>query len=254
MLNKVNNMKYPFTDYEMTPDIAIVDPELVMTLPKGLVADCGMDVLAHALEAYISVMASDYTDALAEKVVEMVFNYLPQSYNGENLQISREKMHNASCMAGMAFSNAFLGICHSTAHKLGAEFHLPHGRLISIMLPYVIKYNTQEPTKFVSWPKYEYFIADKKIASIARRVGVQADNDYDLVKGFVYKIKELSSSIGEPQSLRDAGVDEEQFLSLVDELADKAFGDQCTQSNPRVPLVSEMKQLLLDAYYGNELY
>lgn len=167
--DKVKNKKYPLADYELTPDVAIVDPDLVMSLPKSITADTGMDVLTHALEAYVSVMASDYTDGLAEKAAELVVKYLREAYEHGDNKTAREKMHNASTIAGMAFTNAFLGVCHSMAHKIGAEFHLPHGRINAILLPYVIKYNATEPTKFVSWPKYEYYIANEKYATIARK-------------------------------------------------------------------------------------
>ena len=252
--DKKRNMKYPLADYELTPDVAIVDPDLVMTLPPKLVADTGMDVLTHALEAYISVMASDYTDGLSEKAIEIVFDYLEKSYSGEDCKVAREKMHNASCIAGMSFTNAFLGVNHSIAHKLGAEFHIPHGRANSIMLPYVMKYNGTAPTKFVSWPKYEHYIADEKLANIAKRLGLEFNSTEEGVKALVLAIKELSTKIGEPQSLKECGIEEAEFLAKVDSLADKAFSDQCTTVNPRVPLVSEIKQLLLDAYYGNPLY
>ena len=252
--DKKRNMKYPLADYELTPDVAIVDPDLVMTLPPKLVADTGMDVLTHALEAYISVMASDYTDGLSEKAIEIVFDYLEKSYSGEDCKVAREKMHNASCIAGMSFTNAFLGVNHSIAHKLGAEFHIPHGRANSIMLPYVMKYNGTAPTKFVSWPKYEHYIADEKLANIAKRLGLEFNSTEEGVKALVLAIKELSTKIGEPRSLKECGIEEAEFLAKVDTLADKAFSDQCTTVNPRVPLVSEIKQLLLDAYYGNPLY
>jgi acetaldehyde dehydrogenase/alcohol dehydrogenase len=252
--DKKKNMKYPLADYELTPDVAIVDPELVMTLPPKLVADTGMDVLTHALEAYISVMASDFTDGLSEKAIEIVFNYLEESYKGENCELAREKMHNASCIAGMAFTNAFLGLNHSIAHKLGGEYHIPHGRANSIILPYVMKYNASNPTKLVSWPKYEHYIADEKLANIAKRLGLPCSNTEEAVKSLVMAIKELSIKVGEPQSIKECGIDEAEFLAKLDTLADKAFADQCTTVNPRVPLVSEIKQILLDAYYGNPLY
>ncbi len=168
--DKEKNKKYPLADYELTPDVAIVDPNLVMSLPKSITADTGMDVLTHAIEAYVSNMASDYTDGLAEKAVELVFEYLERAYNNGNDKLAREKMHNASTIAGMAFTNAFLGINHSLAHKIGGEFHLPHGRINAILLPYVIKYNSSKPSKFVSFPKYEYFIADEKYYQLAKKL------------------------------------------------------------------------------------
>jgi len=251
--DKVKNMKYPLADYELTPDVAIIDPDLVTTLPKSITADTGMDVLTHAIEAYVSNMASDYTDGLSEKAVELVFNYLQEAYeHGEN-KTAREKMHNASCIAGMAFTNAFLGLNHSIAHKLGGEFHIPHGKANAIILPYVIKYNSTMPTKFVSFPKYEYFIADQKYANLARKLGLKADTTEEGVNSLIKAIRELSSNINEPQSLKEAGIDEKEFLAKLDDLADKAFSDQCTSANPRVPLVPEIKQILLDAYYGKEI-
>ncbi len=252
--DKVNNMKYPLTDYELTPDVAIVDPELVMSLPKKTTADTGIDVLTHALEAYVSVMASDYTDGLAEKAIEIVFEYLPLAYEDGTNRLAREKMHNASTIAGMAFTNAFLGINHSIAHKIGAEFHIPHGKANAIILPYVIKYNGTAPTKFVPWPKYESYIADKRYAEISKKLGLPASTPAEGVKSLVKAVQELNEKVGEEKSLKEFGIDEEEFLAKVDMLADKAFGDQCTTVNPRVPLVSEIKQILIDAYYGNKIY
>ena len=251
--DKEKNMKYPLADYELTPDVAIIDPDLVMTLPKSITADTGMDVLTHAIEAYVSTMASDYTDGLSEKAVELVFNYLQEAYEHGDNREAREKMHNASCIAGMAFTNAFLGLNHSIAHKLGGEFHIPHGKANAIILPYVIKYNSTMPTKFVSFPKYEYFIADRKYANLARKLGLKASNTEEGVNSLIKAILELNANLNQPKSLQEAGIDEKQFLAKVDELADKAFEDQCTSANPRVPLVPEIKQILLDAYYGNEI-
>lgn len=251
--DKEKNMKYPLADYELTPDVAIVDSDLVMSLPKRVTADTGMDVLTHALEAYVSVMASDYTDGLAEKAAELVYKYLPIAYNEGSNQIAREKMHNASTIAGMAFTNAFLGVNHSIAHKLGAEFHIPHGKANAIVLPYVIKYNGTTPTKMASWPKYEYYIADEKYANISRLLGLPCSNKEEGVRSLVRAVQELNEKVGEEKSLKEYGIPEEEFLAKVDELADKAFEDQCTTVNPRVPLVSEIKQILLDAYYGNEI-
>lgn len=248
--DKEKNMKYPLADYELTPDVAIIDPDLVMTLPKKITADTGMDVLTHALEAYVSNMASDYTDGLAEKAIELVFNYLPVAYEDGTNKTAREKMHNASCIAGMAFTNAFLGINHSLAHKLGAEYHIPHGRANAIILPYVIKYNATQPTKFVSFPKYEYFIADEKYALVARKLGLPATDTQKGVDSLIKAIRGLMAKLEMPTSLKEAGIDEKEFLDKVDLLADRAFEDQCTTANPRLPLVTELKQILLDAYYG----
>ena len=249
--DKKLNKKYPLADYELTPDVAIIDPDLVMSLPKTVTADTGMDVLTHSIEAYVSNMASDYTDGLAEKAVELVFKYLERAYDNGDDKEAREKMHNSSTIAGMAFTNAFLGINHSLAHKLGAEFHLAHGRINAILLPYVIKYNSSKPTKFVSFPKYEYFIADEKYYELAKKVGLKADNKEDGINSLISKIKEMNKHMNIPSSLKEAGIDEKEFLSKIDILADRSFEDQCTTANPRVPLVSELKQILLDSYYGN---
>ncbi len=251
--DKQNNKKYPLADYELTPDVAIVDPDLVMTLPQKITADTGMDVLTHAIEAYVSNMASDYTDGLAEKAIELVFKNLRESYNNGSNKFAREKMHNASTIAGMAFTNAFLGINHSIAHKLGAEFHMAHGRLNAILLPYVIRYNASKPTKFVSFPKYEYFIADQKYADISRRMGFPAYTNEEGVNSLISEVKKLNADLGIEKSFKDAGINEEEFLSKVDMLADRAFEDQCTSANPRVPLVTELKEILMDAYYGKEI-
>lgn len=251
--DKQKNKKYPLADYELTPDVAIVDPDLVMSLPKSVTADTGMDVLTHAIEAYVSNMASDYTDGLAEKAVEIVMKYLEVAYDDGTNKMAREKMHNASTLAGMAFTNAFLGINHSLAHKIGAEFHLPHGRINSVLLPYVIKYNSSKPSKFVSFPKYEYFIADDKYYELAKKVGLKADNKEEGINSLIKKIQEMNEHLNIPKSFKEIGIDEQEFLSKVDMLADRAFEDQCTTANPRLPLVTELKQILLDSYYGKEI-
>ncbi len=246
--DKQKNMKYPLADYALVPTIAIVDPELVYTLPKSVVADTGMDVLTHAIEAYVSNMATDYTDGLAVKAVELVFEYLERSYNDANDKVAREKMHNASTIAGMAFSNAFLGINHSIAHKIGAEFHVPHGRANAILLPYVIKYNSTIPSKFVSFPKYEHFVADKRYADLARRLGLPASNTDEGVNSLINAIKDLMKKIDMHTSFEEEIPDEKLYMSKVDELAEKAFEDQCTTANPKLPLIPELKQILIDSY------
>ena len=251
LTDKQKNKKYPLADYEITPDVAIIDPDLVMSLPKSITADTGMDVLTHAIESYVSNMASDYTDGLAEKAIELVFKYLVKAYEHGDDKEAREKMHNASTIAGMAFTNAFLGINHSLAHKIGAEFHLPHGRINAILLPYVIKYNSKMPTKFVSFPKYEYFIADRKYAEIAKKNGLKADTVEEGVNSLIGAVRELNQSLNIPGSFKEAGIDEKEFMDKLDLLADRAFEDQCTTANPRVPLVHELKQILIDSYYGN---
>ena len=212
--DKEKNKKYPLADYELTPDVAIIDPNLVMSLPKSITADTGMDVLTHALEAYVSNMASDYTDGLAEKAVELVMKYLETAYNEGDNKEAREKMHNASTIAGMAFTNAFLGINHSLAHKIGAEFHMPHGRINAILLPYVIKYNSSKPTKFVSFPKYEYFIADEKYYELAKKVGLKAENKEEGINSLIEKVKEMNEHMNIPKSFKEAGIEEQEFLHL----------------------------------------
>lgn len=248
--DKKKNIKYPLADYELTPNVAIVDPDFVMTVPQQITADTGMDVLTHALEAYVSTMASDYTDAMAIKAAQLVFEYLPRAYKDGNDKMAREKMHNASCMAGMAFSNAFLGVNHSMAHKLGGEFHIPHGRANAVLLPYIIEYNATKPTKFASWPKYEYYVADKKYAEIARYVGLPAATTEEGVKNLIKAIRDLMKSMNMPMTIAECGIDKDTFESKVAELSDKAFEDQCTPANPRLPLVSEIEGLYRKAYYG----
>ncbi len=250
--DKVNNMKYPLADYALVPTVAIVDPELVYSLPAKSVADTGMDVLTHAIEAYVSNMANDYTDGLAIKAIELVFEYLVDSYNSSDNKLAREKMHNASTIAGMAFSNAFLGINHSLAHKIGAEYHVPHGRANAILLPYVIKYNSLMPDKFVSFPKYEYFIADKRLAEISKRLGLPASTTEEGVDSLVKAIRELMKKLNMSTSFKAEGIDEKEYMEKVEELAYKAFDDQCTTANPKLPLIEDLKQILIDAYYGEE--
>ena len=251
--DKKLNKKYPLADYELTPDVAIVDPDLVMSLPKTITADTGMDVLTHAIEAYVSNMASDYTDGLAEKSFELVFKNLREAYNNGSNAHAREKMHNASTIAGMAFTNAFLGVNHSLAHKIGAEFHLPHGRINAILLPYVIRYNSQKPTKFVSFPKYEYYIADQKYADLSRRMNFPAYGNEEGVNSLIKEIQKLNADLNIPKSFKEAGINEQEFMAKLDLLADRAFEDQCTTANPRLPLVEELKQILIDSYYGNNI-
>lgn len=243
--DKNNNVKYPFADYELTPDVAIIDPDLVLTLPKVLTADTGMDVLTHAIEAYVSNMASDYTDGLAEKAGELIHNYLLRAYENGSDKEAREKVHNASCIAGMAFTNAFLGINHSLAHKLGGEFHIAHGRCNAILLPYVIRYNSSKPTKFVSFPKYEYYIANEKYANFARKIGLSVENTEDGVEKLINMVNTMNEKLGIPKSFKEYGIDEETYMNKLDNLANNAFEDQCTTANPRLPLVTELKLSLI---------
>lgn len=246
--DKKNNTKYPLADYELTPDVAIIDPEFVMSVPPSVTADTGMDVLTHAIEAYVSVMASDFTDGLAIKAIQLVFEYLPRAYKNGNDKLAREKMHNASCIAGMAFTNAFLGINHSLAHKLGGEFHIPHGRANAILLPHVIEYNASKPSKFTSFPKYETFIADKKYAEIAKALGLPASTVEEGVNSLIKAIKDLMKELNIPMTIAECNVDKKEFIAKVPMLADKAFEDQCTTANPRLPLVKELEEIYIKAY------
>ncbi len=249
--DKENNIKYPLADYELTPDVAIVDPDFVMTVPPAVTANTGMDTLTHGIEAYVSVLASDYTDALAIKAIELVCKYLPLAYKDGNNKLAREKMHNASCIAGMAFTNAFLGINHSLAHKLGGEYHIPHGAANALLLPYVIEYNGEvSPSKFASWPKYETFVAPKKYAQIAKHLGLPCKTEQEGVKSLANKVRELNKELNVKPSIKSYGIDEQSFLKRVPYLADKAFEDQCTTANPRMPLVSELAEIYKRAYYG----
>ena len=244
------NTKYPLADYELTPDVAIIDPEYVYSLPKTAVADTGMDVLTHAIEAYVSVMANDYTDGLALKAIQLVFEHLEKSYATAD-PLAREKMHNASTIAGMAFANAFLGINHSLAHKWGGQYHTAHGRTNAILMPHVIRYNAQKPTKFASFPKYDHYVADKRYAEIARMLGLPAATTEEGVNSLIEAIRKLNRSLGIPETFRELGFDDKDFEAKVDHLADRAFEDQCTTANPRMPLVTELADVYRNAFYGN---
>jgi acetaldehyde dehydrogenase / alcohol dehydrogenase len=248
--DKKTNIKYPLADYELTPDVAIVDPQFVMTVPKHVTADTGMDVLTHAIEAYVSNMANDYTDGLAMKAIQLVFEYLPRAYQNGKDELAREKMHNASTIAGMAFANAFLGINHSLAHKLGAEFHIPHGRANTILMPHVIRYNAAKPKKFTAFPKYEYFIADQRYAEIARMLGLPARTTEEGVESLVQAIVKLAKQLDMPMSIEACGVSKQEFESKVEKLAELAFEDQCTTSNPKLPLVSDLVHIYRQAFKG----
>ena len=247
---KSGNIKYPLADYELTPDVAIIDPQFVTTMPKSIVADTGMDVLTHAIEAYVSVLASDYTNGLAIKAIELIFKYLPRSYENPNDTVAREKVHNASCIAGMAFTNAFLGINHSLAHKLGGEFNIPHGRANAVLLPYVIEYNSQKPTKFTIFPKYGEFVADYRYAQIARQLGFGGSTQEEQIANLIKAVRDLMRKLNLPMSIKECGVDEAAFMAAVPSLAERAFEDQCTTANPRYPLVSELEEIYRKAYYG----
>ena len=244
-------IKYPLADYELLPDMSIVDADNMMSQPKGLTSASGDDVLVHALEAYVSVMASDYTDGLALKAMKNVFDYLPRAYNNGNDVEARCKMADASCMAGMAFNNAFLGVCHSMAHKLGAFHHIPHGIANALMLELVVAYNSAEvPRKMGTFPQYEYPHTRARYAECARFVGIQAKNDEEAVNKLIEKIHALKETVGVKKTIADYGVDEKYFLDTLDAMTEQAFDDQCTGANPRYPLMSEIKEMYLKAYYG----
>ncbi len=244
-------VKYPLADYELMPDMAIIDADNMMSQPKGLTSASGIDVMTHALEAYASIMASDYTDGLALKAMKNVFNYLPIAYNdGTNVE-ARCKMADASCMAGMAFNNAFLGVCHSMAHKLGAYHHLPHGVANALLITLVMDFNACEvPTKMGTFPQYEYPHTLARYAECARFCGIEGKDDADLLKKFIVKIEELKKTVGIKATIKEYGVDEKHFLETLDEMVENAFDDQCTGANPRYPLMSEIKEMYLKAYYG----
>jgi len=244
------NTKYPLADYELTPDVAIIDPQFTETMPKSIVADTGLDVLTHAIEAYVSVLASDYTNGLAMRAIELVFKYLRRSYNNPEDMLAREKMHNASCIAGMAFTNAFLGVNHSLAHKLGAEYHIPHGRSNAILLPHVIAYNSQRPTKYAIFPKYGKFVADERYAQIARYLGFGGETTEEQIAALIREVNKLMDDLGMPKTIAATGVDEKKFIGGLQELAERAFDDQCTTANPRYPLVKELAEIYRKAYYG----
>ena len=249
--NKENNIKYPLADYELTPDVAIIDSQFVRSLPREVIADTGLDVLTHGIEAYVSVMATDYTDALALKAIEMVFEYLPKSYKNDDspeCMEAREKMHNASCMAGMAFANAFLGINHSLAHKLGSHFNIPHGRANAILLPHVIEYNSQIPTKITAFSKYKNFVADKKYSQISKVLGLKSNNVEEGVKSLISAIENLMKELNEPTSIAKCGIDKEKYFDLLEQLSLEAFDDQCTSTNPRQPMISEIKAIYEKIY------
>ena len=241
------HVKYPLADYALTPDIAIVDPQFVLSVPKDVAADTGMDVLTHAIESYVSVMASDYTRGLSLQAIKLTFDYLKSSVQ-ENDKHSREKMHNASTMAGMAFANAFLGISHSIAHKIGGEYGIPHGRTNAILLPHVIRYNAKDPQKHALFPKYDFFRADTDYADIAKFLGLKGNTTDKLVDALANAVYDLGCSVGIDMNLKSQGVTEELLHSTIDRMAELAFEDQCTTANPKEPLISELKGIIETAY------
>ncbi len=245
-------IKYPLADYELLPDMAIVDTNNMMTQPKGLTSASGIDVMTHAIEAYVSMMASDYTDSIALKATKLVFTYLPRAYeNGANDVEARDHMANASCMAGMAFANAFLGINHSLAHKLGAFHHIAHGVANALVLTYVMRYNAKEvPTRMGTFPQYQYPHTLRRYAEIAEYNGLGGKTDEESFENLVEAIRKLKKAIGIKDSIKEYGVDEKYFFDTLDEMSEQAFNDQCTGANPRYPLIEEMKKIYTMAYYG----
>ena len=246
--------KYPLADYELLPDMAIIDADLMMNIPKGLTSASGIDALTHALEAIASMMATDYTDGLALKATKLIFNYLPRAYSlGGHDAEAREEMANASTLAGMAFANAFLGVCHSMAHKLGSYHHLPHGVANALMIEQVIRFNcAKAPTKMGTFPQYKYPDCVRRYAEVATFNGITGKTDEEKVEKLIVKIRELMKEIGLPMTIKDAGVDEKVFLEKLDSMVEDAFDDQCTGANPRYPLMSEIKEMYLTAYYGEK--
>ena len=247
-----SGVKYPLADYQLMPNMAIVDADMMMNAPKGLTSASGIDAVTHALEAYASMMATDFTDGLALRSLKMIFEYLPRAYdNGPNDPVAREKMANAATMAGMAFANAFLGVCHSMAHKLGAFHHLPHGVANALMIDEVLRFNAAEvPTKMGTFPQYGYPHTLARYAEVADYLGIKGKNDAEKLKNFIKALDELKEKVGIKKTIKDYGIDEEKFLSTLDEMVEQAFDDQCTGANPRYPLMSEIKQMYLNAYYG----
>ncbi|MEI3175962.1 MAG: bifunctional acetaldehyde-CoA/alcohol dehydrogenase [Lachnospiraceae bacterium] len=250
--DEATGKKWPLADYQLLPNMSIVDADNMMNMPKGLTSASGIDVMTHALEAYVSVMASDYTDGLALKAIKNVFTYLPRAYEyGAADAEAREKMANASCMAGLAFANAFLGVNHSLAHKLGAFHHLPHGVANALVLTYVIRYNAAEaPAKMGTFPQYQYPHAFERYVEAARFAGITGKDDQEVFENFIQALEELKAKIGIKKTIADYGISEKDFLATLDEMVEQAFDDQCTGANPRYPLMSELKEIYLKAYYG----
>ena len=247
-------IKYPLADYELMPDMAIVDSNMMMNAPKGLTSASGIDAVSHCLEALASMMATDYTDSLALRSLKMIFEYLPRAYDdGPNDIEAREKMANAATMAGRAFANAFLGVCHSMAHKLGAFHHLPHGVANALMLDEVLRFNSSEvPEKMGTFPQYEYPHTIEKYAEAADYLNLGGENNEEKLENLIKAIDELKEKIGIKKTIKDYGIEEKEFLETLDEMTKQAFDDQCTGANPRYPLMSEIKQMYLNAYYGGE--
>jgi len=252
--DEATNIKYPLADYELLPKMAIVDADMMMNAPKGLTSASGIDALVHSIEAYVSMMATEFTDGLALEAIKTIFEYLPRAYeNGANDPEAREKMAHAATLAGMAFANAFLGICHSMGHKLGAFHHLPHGVTVSLVLNEVMKFNAEEvPTKMGTFPQYDHPHTLRRYAQIAESLGIEGKDDTDKLNKLLAKIDELKDKIGIKHTIKDYGIKEEDFLKTLDEMSEQAFDDQCTGANPRYPLISEIKDIYLKVYYGGE--
>ena len=252
--DETTGQKYPLADYELLPKMAIVDADMMMNAPKGLTSASGIDALVHSIEAYVSMMATEFTDGLAIEAIKTIFEYLPRAYEeGANDPIAREKTANAATMAGMAFANAFLGICHSMGHKLGAYHHLPHGVTVGLVLDEVMRFNAEEvPTKMGTFPQYEYPHALRRYAEIADSLNLGGNTDQEKLERLINKIDELKERVGFKKTIKDYGISEEDFLSTLDEMSEKAFDDQCTGANPRYPLISEIKEIYLKTYYGGE--
>ena len=247
--DKAANKKYPLTDYSLTPTVAIVDPEFAMSMPASIASDTGIDVLTHAIEAYVSILASDFTDGLAKQAVKLVFDYLERSVkNGKNDPEAREKMHNAGTIAGMAFANAFLGMNHSLAHKIGGEWHVPHGRTNGILLPHVIRYNGTIPTKLNIWPKIENYKADIKYMELAQLIGLNPKTPAEGVEMFADACEELCKKVGVPCNIKSQGIDADAWEESVHRMAMNAYEDQCTPANPRMPMVHDMEAILRTIY------
>jgi acetaldehyde dehydrogenase/alcohol dehydrogenase len=249
-----NGMKYPLADYELMPDMAIVDADMMMNAPRGLTSASGIDAMTHALEAYASVMATDYTDGLALQALKLIFRYLPDAYNnGPHDPKAREKMANAATIAGMSFANAFLGVCHSMAHKLGAFFHLPHGIANALMIDEVLRFNAAEvPERMGTFPQYDHPHTLARYAEIADALDIKGKTDEEKLENLIRAVDGLKEKIGIKKTIRDYGVDEKEFLVKIDEMSEQAFDDQCTGANPRYPLIGEIKQMYLNAFYGKK--
>lgn len=247
-----SGVKYPLADYQLLPNMAIIDADLMMSMPKGLTSASGIDAMTHALEAYAAMLATDYTDGLALKALKNIFTYLPRAYeNGANDPIAREKMADASTMAGIAFANAFLGVCHSMAHKLGAFHHLPHGVANALLITHVMRFNADPaPRKMGTFSQYQYPHTLERYVECADFLGIKGKDDHEKFENLIVAVEELKEKVGIRKTIADYGIKEEDFLATLDEMVEQAFDDQCTGANPRYPLMSELKEMYLKAYYG----